>query len=127
MIPSANYHDCKLTVKAVLPGSLSSFLYAYCKTVNVPEQLEPAYIRKGVSFAKLSRYVRLHLTNDFDSWYRLNEDSPALCDVLANIINTEENRTEIYSEPKKSPQPQPWVSQPFYSATLGVNVVLVQI
>jgi len=118
-----NYHDCKLEVIAVIPGSLSSFLYAYCKTVNCPEQLEKAYIRKAVSFAKLSRFVRLNITNDFDGWYRMNEDSQNLCDVLANIINNEDNRTEIYRQPAPAKK---LVSTPFYISGCNLELVLVQ-
>lgn len=117
-----NYHDCKIEVKAVIPGSLSSFLYAYCKTVDCPETLEPHFIRKVVSFAKLSRYVRLHLTNDFDGWYRQNEDSAALCQVLATIINTEENRTETY---KQHDAPKKLVSQPFTVSGIPFEMILV--
>lgn len=119
MTPNTNYHECKLEVKAVIDGSLSSFVYAYCKTINCPEQLEPYYIRRAVSFAKIARYVRLNITNDFDGWYRINEASSALNEVLANIINAEDNRTEIYRQQTT----KKLVSAPFSMA--GLQMLLV--
>ena len=93
---NANYHDCKLQVHATAPGSLSSFIYAYCHTINVPESLEPYFIRKAISFVKLSKYVRKNITNDFDCWYRASENSQALNEVLATMINTADGRNETY-------------------------------
>lgn len=122
----ANYHDCKIEVKAVIPGSLSSFIYAYCKTVNCPESLEPHFIRKTVSFAKLAKYVRMNLSNDFDLWYRKNEDSPALLEVLATMINTEDGRTETYKVPAANPFTLPLVSAPFRFKGWDLDLVLVQ-
>lgn len=115
------YQNYKLAVKAVAPGSLSTFLYAYCKTQNCPDNMEQAFIRKAISFAKLARYVRTHITNDFDGWYRANEDSEALCQVMAAIINTEDDRTEIY---KPAPAKQ-LVSNSFTLAGIPFEMVLV--
>lgn len=117
-----NYRDCKLTVKAVVPGSLSSFLYAYCKTQNCPEQLENSFIRKAVSFVKLARFVREYITNDFDGWYRTNEDSEALCEVMATIINARDGRTEIYKQPAPVKQ---LVSNSFAVPGIPFELVLV--
>lgn len=119
-----NYHNCKIECKAVTPGTLSSFIYAYCKTVNVPEHMERAFIRKAVSFAKLAKYVRLNLTNDFDTWYRINEDSQTLCDVLTSIINIEDCRNETYNHivPGKKK-----VSETFYFSGVNIPYVLRQI
>ncbi len=91
------YQNFKLEVKAVIPGSLSCFMWAYCKTINCPEVNEPYFIRKAISFWKLSKYIRTHISNDFDSWYQVNQDSQALCEVLSTIINSEEGRVEIYN------------------------------
>jgi hypothetical protein len=117
-----NYHDCKLEVKAIMDGSLSSFLWAYCKTVSCPTYLEPYFIRKVISFSKLSKYVRVSITNDFDNWYRINKDSSVLNDVVAAIINTEESRTEVYCQypGRKS------ISKPFKFTNSDLEFVLVQ-
>jgi hypothetical protein len=120
----ANYHEFKLEVKAVIPGSLSSFIYAYCKTCGMPTHLEPAFIRKAISFAKLSRYVVKYVTNDFDGWYRANEDSEVLFSVIAKIINTEDNRTLNY--PATSPS-RKLISDPFVFKGSDMQYVLVSI
>lgn len=114
---NANYHDCKLEVKGIIQGSLSSFLWAYCKTINCPAHLEPYFIRKAISFVKLAKYVRANITNDFDGWYRVNEDSQTLCDVMATIINNEDGRTAVYGAPL--------VSAPFRVAGINMDFVLV--
>ena len=93
---SNTYENYKLEAKAVIPGSLSSFIWVYCKTKNVPDAQEPAFTRKVVTFTELSKYVRMNIANDFDLWYRKNEDSPELLQVLGNIINTKDGRTEPY-------------------------------
>ena len=117
---SNTYENFKLTVKATMPGTLSSFIYAYCKTLNVPEQSERAFIRKAVSFADLSRYVRTHITNDFDGWYRMNEDSPVLHEVCANIINAKDNRVNVYQPAKVAPTY-------FYLPSFPLAMVLVPV
>lgn len=114
------YQNYQLEVKAVTPGSLSSFLWAYCKTKNVPDHVEHAFIRKSISFAKLSAYVRLNLANDFDLWYRKNEDSPELLQVLSKIINDADGRIDIY-------QPVRMVSQSFNLPGFPLRVVLVPV
>lgn len=118
----SKYHECIIEVVGITPGSLTSFLYAYCRTIGAPENVEPYMLRKAVSFVKLARYVRTNITNDFDGWYRKNESSATLCEVLAKIINTEENRTEAYSFPDSERQLR---SQPFYFSGGGMQYVLV--
>jgi hypothetical protein len=124
----SNYHECKLETFAIYPGSLSSFFYALCNTVNIPPQLEPALIRKSVSYSKLARYVREHITNDFDKWRRENsEESTTFLNAVASLINEEEGRTEMYYQQMSPKEIQQWVSDPFYSHVYGINMVLVQL
>jgi hypothetical protein len=122
---SNTYQNYKLSAKATIPGSLSSFLYVYCKTLNCPDSEEPAFTRKAVSFNDLAKYVRLHLTNDFDLWYRKNEDSPVLLEVLSNIINTKDGRTRAYFPAQPFGQPSN-KTEAFMLPGFPMPIVLVQ-
>jgi hypothetical protein len=115
-----NYHECKIEVKAVVPGSLSSFIYAYCKTINC--EWERYFIRKAVSFSKLSKYVKVHITKDFDAWYRKHEDSQILFDVLSNLINVEEGRTKLYYKPNPN---RKLISSEFYISGFNLPMILI--
>lgn len=117
-----NYHECQIEVKAVIPGSLNSFIYAYCKTVGCPESLEPYFIRKSVSFVKMSKYVVMNLASDFDLWYRKNQESPDLMQVLARIIKDEDGRTETYCQ---CPMSHKLYSSPFTISGCSFELVLV--
>lgn len=122
MTMTNTFQNYKLTVKATIPGSLSSFIWAYCKTENMPESMERAFIRKVVTFAELSRFVRANITNDFDGWYRINEDSTTLHEVCALIINTKDGRTETYKT-----APARVVSNQFHIPGFPLPMVLVSV
>lgn len=122
---SNTYENYKLEAKAVIPGSLSSFIWVYCKTKNVPDAEEPAYIRKVVTFYELSKYVRMNLANDFDLWYRKNEDSPELLQVLSNIVNAKDGRAATYFPDQPFGQPSQ-KTEPFTIAGVPVTMVLVK-
>ncbi len=118
------YQHYLLTVKFTVDGSFSSFFWAYCKTANMSENMEPAYIRKAVKFAELKKYVIENITNDFEGWFRANESTETLFQVVANFINKIEMRTAIYTAPSTSKKT---ISEPFLFKGSNLQYVLVPI
>jgi hypothetical protein len=94
---AAQYNDCKLMCLGVVNGSLPSFLHAYFRTQGANVTIEPYRIRKNISFTRLKRYVQENITNNFEAWYQANKFSYSLCEVIANMVNRDENRTQVFT------------------------------
>jgi hypothetical protein len=95
--------------------------------MHIAPNLEPAFIRKAISYTKLNKYVRKNITNDCDKWYRENRETDHFFEVVSSLINEEEGRTELYCQSVPQPLLKEWQSEIYYSNLYGMNIRLVQL